>query len=180
MKSFFMLLGLISFMYAAQAQTQAPVDPSLIPDYGHLYPKSTPEEFALAAEATRMGCNEYREDQIRILPKSKGPKENVIETCQCMIRNLIPANDIHEMRVLNAMFRDHEPPPSVFENVEELGEVFDERPDYRDHAIRLIDRCKIDPKYDDNKAPADQELNEPMDYTTQSSNKKSVRPTKGE
>lgn len=164
---------------SAPPAAETPVDESQLADYTHLYPKSTPEEYALAAEATRLGCNEYRQSQIRISPKVRGPKENPLETCKCLIRNLAPARDIHEMRVLNAMFRNHEPPASVFQNDETLSDVFDERPDYRDHATRTIEKCKMDKNYDVEKDPGD-DLGEAFDYVEILPTRESSRPVKSE
>lgn len=163
MKTFITICSLIGFSLMAVAQTgtfeEAPApEEDEITDYGHLYPKSTPEEFALAAEATRLGCNEFRRKALRFAPSS-AKTEDPEATCQCLIRNLSPAKDIHEMRVLNAMFRGHDAPPSVFARVEELADVFDERPDYRDHAHRVMEQCRLDANYS-SEADADSESNE--------------------
>jgi hypothetical protein len=131
MKSFILM---ILFPIAALAEVKT--------DYQYLYPKSTPEEYNKALLAMKMGCNEARAKQIRIDQKNKGPKEKPEETCECLARNIAPAKDIHEVRVLNAMFRGQTPPASVFADVEELSDVFDERPDYRQHAYQTIEACK--------------------------------------
>jgi len=129
--------------------SQAPSDD--VKDYTTFYPKSTPEEYQKAAKAAQEACALFRADVIRIDPKDKGKSENVDKTCECVFRNIAPAKDIHEVRVLQAHFRGTPLPPSVFANDPEV-DVVDERPDYITHALRLTNKCKSNAAFVDSES----------------------------
>ncbi|MFN7728962.1 MAG: hypothetical protein ACK5P7_07385 [Bdellovibrio sp.] len=112
-------------------------------DYRGLYPKSTPAEYKRAADKSKISCVRHRTTVLKINPKEAGPGETPEKTCDCYFRNIAMANDIHEVQVIDAYFRGVELPPSVFADDPDIGDVFDERPDYITHANNLIQSCKV-------------------------------------
>lgn len=117
-------------------------------DYSDRYPKSTPEEYKKAADLMRTTCVGFRETAARIKPAAPGEKEeNFEKTCECYQRNIAKAKDIHEVLVMTSYFRRVEMPPSVFADDPEIGDVFDERPDYVAHATNVIESCRLNPAH---------------------------------
>lgn len=130
------------------AKPSKKVEEPEILDLRGLYPKSTQKEYDDFANKTKIGCVRFREQAIKIYPDDAGPGENPAKTCDCYYRNIAPAKDIHELRVIDAYFRRAPFPPSVLEDEPTVNDILDEREDYVAHANAVIALCKMNPAHE--------------------------------
>lgn len=122
---------------------------SFVTDYRFKYPTSTVEEYKAAGLLTFESCEKFEEVSAKINFDKESKKSTPKLTCNCLMRNVAPAQDIQEVRVLKAYFSSEQLPPSVFEGSAEIQDVFDERPDYIQHANILLLKCAKDSEYQD-------------------------------
>lgn len=123
---------------------------SFVTDYRFKYPTSTVEEYKAAGQLTFESCEKFEEVSVKIsFAKEAEKKSTPKQICNCLMRNIAPAQDIQEARVLKAYFSSEQLPSSVFEGSAEIQDVFDERPDYIQHANTLLLKCEKDADYQD-------------------------------